>query len=138
MIPIKRHLEYATGYLALGLLDDASDELEMIQGDEALSADVMRLRMDLYHQAKHWDLLVAVAKALARLRPKEEQGWISWAWATRRHKGMPEAQKVLLKAEPTIGDTSSSLQSRVLCVPTRRCGGSHTSAFNGVQNAYRL
>ena len=73
MIPIKRHLEYATGYLALGLLDDTSDELEMIQGDEALSADVMRLRMDLYHQAKHWDLLVAVAKALARLRPKEEQ-----------------------------------------------------------------
>ena len=48
MIPIKRHLEYASGYLALGMLNEASDELEMIQGDEALSADVMRLRIDLY------------------------------------------------------------------------------------------
>jgi len=55
------------------MLDEASDELEMIQGDAALSADVMRLRIDLYHQAEHCDLLEAVAKALARMCPKEEQ-----------------------------------------------------------------
>ncbi|MFX3681372.1 MAG: tetratricopeptide repeat protein [bacterium] len=97
------------------MLNEASDELEMIQGDEALSADVMRLRIDLYHQAKHWDLLEAVAKALVRLCPKDEQGWVSWAWATRRHKGIPEAKEVLLKAEPTIGDTSATLHYNLAC-----------------------
>jgi hypothetical protein len=48
MIPEKRHLEYASGFLALGMLNEASDELEMIQGEAALSADVMRLRVNLY------------------------------------------------------------------------------------------
>ncbi len=47
MIPIERHLEYASGYLSLGMLNEASDELEMIQGDEALSAVVMRLRVSV-------------------------------------------------------------------------------------------
>jgi hypothetical protein len=66
-------------------------------------------RLHLYHQAEHWDLLAGVAKALTRLAPNEEQGWISWAWATRRHKGIPEAQKVLLKAEPILGSTCATL-----------------------------
>jgi hypothetical protein len=77
MISISRHLEYASGYLTLGMLNEASDELEMIGGDEALSADVMRLRISLYHQAEHWDLLEAVAMQLTRISPREEQGWIS-------------------------------------------------------------
>ena len=67
MIPTIRRLGYVAGYLALGMLDEASDELEMIEGDDRMSAEVMRLRVDLYHQAKQWDLLLAVAKALALL-----------------------------------------------------------------------
>jgi tetratricopeptide (TPR) repeat protein len=115
MIPIRRHLEYASGYLTLGMLNEASDELEMIQGDAKLSADVMRLRISLYHQAEHWDLLEAVAMQLTRLSPKEEQGWISWAFATRRLRSLPEAREVLLKAETILGDTCSTLHFNLAC-----------------------
>ena len=52
MIPNSFHLEYASGYLTLGMLDDASDELEKIDGDARLSVDVLGLRVDLYYQAK--------------------------------------------------------------------------------------
>jgi len=115
MIPHSRHLEYASGYLALGLLDEASDELEMIEGDDRMSADVMRLRVDLYTQAKEWDLLLAVAKALARIDPDDEQGWISWAFALRELERVPEAQEVLLKAEPIHGQSSATLHYNLAC-----------------------
>jgi len=115
MIPHSRHLEYASGYLALGLLDEASDELEMIEGDDRMSADVMRLRVDLYHQAKQWDLLLAVARALARLVPEDEQGWISWAFALRELNRVSEAQEVLLKAEPKHGPSSAVLHYNLAC-----------------------
>jgi len=87
----------------------------MIQGEEALSADVMRIRISLYHEAKHWDLLAAVASALTRLAPKEEQGWISWALALRKLKGVSEAQKVLSKAIPLHGDTCAVLHYNLAC-----------------------
>jgi tetratricopeptide (TPR) repeat protein len=115
MIPNSRHLEYASGYLALGLLDEASDELEMIEGDDRMSADVMRLRVDLYHQAKQWDLLLAVARALARLAPEDEQGWISWAFALRELNRVSEAQEVLLKAVPIHGPSSAVLHYNLAC-----------------------
>jgi lipopolysaccharide biosynthesis regulator YciM len=115
MIPNSRHLEYASGYLALGLLDEASDELEMIEGDDRMSADVMRLRVDLYHQAKQWDLLLAVARALARLAPEDEQGWISWAFALRELQRVPEAQEVLVKAESIHGQSCATLHYNLAC-----------------------
>jgi len=115
MIPTHRHLQYAAGYLELGMLEEASEELEMIRESEALSADVMRIRIGLYHQTKNWDLLVVVASALTRLAPNEDQGWISWAYATRRLQGVSEAQKVLLRAVPLRGDTCAVLHYNLAC-----------------------
>ena len=115
MIPLIRRLDYVAGYLALGMLDEESDELEMIEGDDRMSAEVMGLRVDLYHQAKQWDLLLAVANALARLAPKDEQGWISWAFAFRELERVPEAQEVLLKAESIHGKSSATLHYNLAC-----------------------
>ena len=115
MVPTKRRLEYASGFLELGMLNEASDELEEIEGDARMSAEVMKLRVDLYHQAEDWELLLAVAKALSRLTPKDEQGWISWAYALRHLGRIPEAQNVLLKAESIHGDTSAVLHYNLAC-----------------------
>jgi Flp pilus assembly protein TadD len=100
MITTARHLEYAAGYLSLGLLNEASDELELIEGEDRLSAAVMAARSDLYLAAKNWDLLIAVARELARLTPKNDQGWIQWAYALRELGRVAEAKAVLLQAEP--------------------------------------
>ena len=115
MTPTQRRLEYTSGYLALGMLNEASDELEKIEGDARMSAEVMELRVDLYHQAKDWELLLAVAKELARLCPKEKQGWISWAYALRELERVKEAQDVLLKSESMHGESSAVLHYNLAC-----------------------
>ena len=115
MIPTRRRLEYASGYLDLGMIKDAADELDMIEGKDAQSADVMRLRVALYHQSKQWDQLTHVAEVLATLVPNEEQGWISWAYALRELERVDQAQSVLLRAEPLHGETSAVLHYNLAC-----------------------
>ena len=100
MISTSRRLEYATGFIDLGLLNEASDELELIEGEDRLSAAVMAARSNLYMAAKDWDLLIAVARELTRLTPKNDQGWIQWAYALRELGRVAEAKAVLLQAEP--------------------------------------
>ena len=48
MISTARRIEHANAYLALGLLNEAADELEAIEGLDRLSPAVMSVRCDLY------------------------------------------------------------------------------------------
>jgi Tfp pilus assembly protein PilF len=99
----KRRVEHASGYFALGLLREASDELEAIEGPDRLSPEVMAVRCDLYMAAKNWDLLLAVARELTRSRPADEKGWIHTGIALRKMNRVAEARAVLLEAEPMHG-----------------------------------
>ncbi|MES2465623.1 MAG: hypothetical protein V4671_34090 [Armatimonadota bacterium] len=98
MIPTDHYLDYAAGYLELGLLDEASEELELIEGEDRLSAEVMRLRCRLYSAAKNWELLLAVSKHLAILKPAEPAAWLLWGRALRKLERVEEAREVLLEA----------------------------------------
>lgn len=93
-------LEYASGFIELGLLNEASDELELIEGEDRLSAEVMAVRANLYMAAKNWDILIDVARELAQLFPRIDRGWIHWAYALRELGRVAEAKAVLLQAEP--------------------------------------
>ena len=115
MIPTHRRLEYASGYLALGMLKDAATELNLIEGDDAESAEALLLWVQLHHEAKQWNPLIKVAKAFAKVSPGEEQGWISWAYALRELQRVREAQEVLLQAEPLHGKTSAVLHYNLAC-----------------------
>lgn len=115
MISTRRRLEYASGYLGLGLLKDAAEELALIRDDESRSVEALQLWVQLHHQAKQWEPLVKVAEALAGIGPKEEQGWISWAFALRELDRLEEAQEVLLRAEPIHGKTSAVLHYNLAC-----------------------
>src|ERR1041385_4558461 len=95
----RRHIEYASGYLALRMLDEAAEELEKIGFEDRLNADVLAARSDLYMEAKQWDLVIAVSKELARQQPKTEKGWINWAYALREMQRVKEAKLVLLEAQ---------------------------------------
>ena len=57
MIPTSRHLQYARGYIDLGMVNEASDELEAIDWDDRLKPEVLAMRVDLYHAAKNWELM---------------------------------------------------------------------------------
>ena len=51
-ITTSRRLEYAAGYIGLGLLKEAADELEAVEGDDRLSTPVLQIRCALYMEAK--------------------------------------------------------------------------------------
>ena len=115
MIPTRRHLDFASGYLALGMLNDASDELEAVEGENRLLPEVMTLRMDLYTQAKQWDLLLAVSRKLAEQKPDVPDGFIGWAFALRELNRVEEAKAVLISAEPVHGKKTSVLHYNLAC-----------------------
>src|SRR5690242_1804454 len=103
MISTRRRIEFASGFIGLGLLPEALDELEKIEGEARFSAEVMTVRAELYLQAKQWDLLAAVARELIRLKPEDERGWIHTAYALRELNLIAEAKSVLIGAEPRHG-----------------------------------
>jgi hypothetical protein len=41
MTPTARHLEYARGYVGLGMVNEASDELEAIDWDDRMKPEVL-------------------------------------------------------------------------------------------------
>lgn len=114
-IPTSRHLEYARGYIDLGMVNDASDELEAIEGDDRLSPDVLRVRIDLYFEAKQWDMVVAVAKPVCEAMPQDSDAWINYAFALRELQRITEARDVLLIAEPLHGTSCAVLHYNLAC-----------------------
>ena len=115
MIPTHRRLEYASGYIALGMHKDAATELALIEGEAARSAEALRGWMHLHHETRNWTSLIEVATALTDIAPTEEQGWISWAYALRELKRVREAQLVLQRAEPLHGKASAVLHYNLAC-----------------------
>ena len=65
MIPTSRHLQYARGYIDLGMVNEASDELEAIDWDDRMKSEVLAMRVDLFHAARNWELMRDIAKHLA-------------------------------------------------------------------------
>ena len=45
MIPAKTRLQYAKGYLELGMINEASEEIDHIMGEDRMNMPVMVLRM---------------------------------------------------------------------------------------------
>jgi tetratricopeptide (TPR) repeat protein len=114
-IATARHLRQAVGYLSLGMLNEASAELEAIEGEDRLSVEVMAVRADLYMEAKQWDLLIAVTRELNRQRPCFGKGWIFRAFALRELNRVAEAKAVLLEAEPMHGEKCEVLHYNLAC-----------------------
>ena len=94
-------LNAAQGWLELGDVVSASDELEEITPDMRAHPAVLAIRYEIYSKAKKWDMAVEVARTLTELLPDNPAVWISFAFSTRRKTGggVLEAKKILLKVE---------------------------------------
>ena len=93
-----RHLTAAHGYVELGMLHEANEELEHIDADVRHVPEVLATRVLIYHGLEKWELLQVVAKKLADCDPEEPQWAISLAYATRRADSIPAAKSILLEA----------------------------------------
>jgi predicted Zn-dependent protease len=115
LISTSRRLEYAQGYLTLGLVAEATAELEAISAEDRLSDEVLEVTIDLHSMQQQWDLAVIAAQEFARRHPDDPKGWISWAFALRRLKNIPEAELILLEGEKRIGGTCALIHYNLAC-----------------------
>ena len=94
------HLNAAEGWLGLGDVVSASDELEAITPELRGHPAVLAVRYDVYAKGAKWDMAAEVADALVRMMPEQSASWICLAYSTRRRTGgsIPEAKEVLLRA----------------------------------------
>lgn len=103
------------GYLGLGLLEAAGQELDAIAPAEQEAAAVLEVRAALHLDARQWALAAGAASRLTRAAPDDPQAWISWAYATRRFKGITAAEPILLEAEKRFGATCALVHYNLAC-----------------------
>ena len=82
----QRHVLASSGYLELGMFDEAAQVLEEIGPEEKPRNEVLGARVNLYIVAKKWDMAAAVASHLVKVDPETAGWWISLACALRRTK----------------------------------------------------
>jgi tetratricopeptide (TPR) repeat protein len=114
-ISTRKHLEYTKGYIGLGMIKEASAELEAIEAEDGVSLEVQRVRVDLFMEAKQWEQVVDLTGQIAENLHEDEQVWISWAYALRELQRIKEAREVLLKAEKVYGHKSAILHYNLAC-----------------------
>jgi len=115
MIPPSKHLEYATGFLHLGLLEEARAEIAQLS-PEAQEATVARqLRIEIAMISEVWLEVVALAPGLIAHDSTEERPWIAWAYALRELQRIEEARDALLTGARLIRDPSPLITYNLAC-----------------------
>ena len=95
----QRHVLASSGYLELGMLDDAALVLEEIAPEDKIRNEVLGARVDIYMAAKKWDMAAAVASHLVKVEPQNATWWISLAYALRRAESVEKAEAIMLRAQ---------------------------------------
>lgn len=68
-------LQAAVGYLELGMLVEANDEIEKLAPDLKTSSPVLGVRMEIYRAAQKWSLMEVVAHELWKRHQDEPIYW---------------------------------------------------------------
>jgi Flp pilus assembly protein TadD len=95
----QKHVLASSGYVELGMLDDAALALEEIAPEDKHRNEVLGARVNLYMAAKKWDMAAAVASHLVKVEPENEAWWIGLAYSIRRSEGVEKAEAILLRAQ---------------------------------------
>jgi tetratricopeptide (TPR) repeat protein len=95
----QKHVLAFSGYLELGMLDDAETALEEIAPEDKNRNEVLGARVALYAAAKKWDMAAAVASHLVKVEPENAGWWINLAYSVRRIESVEKAEAILLRAQ---------------------------------------
>ena len=98
MTDLKRTLDAAAGYLTLGLIDDAWQELEALSPEMERDPAVLELRCEIYQRLGRWNSARVLAESMAHLLPENPAWWLTWAYALRREQSVEAARGVLWEA----------------------------------------
>ena len=115
MISTATRVQYATGYIGLGLFEQAQAELAAVPDAERELPEVLAAHAELAMAAKVWTDVVSFARRLTEVEPGDLQGWVWWAYALREMQQIREARRVLLQIEATHGDDHAIVPYNLAC-----------------------
>jgi Tfp pilus assembly protein PilF len=95
---MEKQLQAAVGYLELGMIEDAANEIECIRPDQKNSSEVLEVRMEIYRASEKWTLMEVVARELWKRHQDEPVYWNHFAWAVRRAESIESANDILMDA----------------------------------------
>jgi tetratricopeptide (TPR) repeat protein len=98
------HLVAAQGWLELGLLNEAFDELDNIEPQHRAHPNVLKVRWNVYHVARKWMQAAEVARELTQVIPDEFDGWWMLSFALHELKRTQEAYDNLAKVSERFKD----------------------------------
>lgn len=104
MISTAHRINYAKGFLTLGMLDEASAELEAIGEMDRLLPETLTVRFNFYTKKRLWENAAALGRIMTAIAPSDPAGWIGWAESLREMGEIAEAQTVLRTAEFTLSN----------------------------------
>lgn len=93
----RRQLGYAEGYLQLGLKAEAAKALGEITGEDNDATPVLAMRLAVHAERAEWAKAAKVGAVVCEREPNTPGFWIQWAYAVRRHKGLPQAREILIR-----------------------------------------
>ena len=96
---LKWRLSHARGYLELGMLDAAAQELDSIASEFAQDSAVLEVRVAVHQERQEWALMADAAAELVRREPTVPGWWILWAYGARRSSSLANADAILRQAE---------------------------------------
>jgi tetratricopeptide (TPR) repeat protein len=119
VIPTRRLVSRAQGYLELGMVGDAAAEIDRIPLEEIDALEVVAVRLALLQEQQDWPAVSQLAAAFVRRQPKEAAGWVTWAYSTRRAVSLDAAEKILLEAEK-LHPAEATIQFNLGCYACQR------------------
>ena len=104
---LKWRLSHARGYMELGMLDAAAQELTLIEPEWKDSAAVLEIRVRIHQERQEWTQMADVAAELVRREPTVAGWWILWAYGARRGASLANADAILRQAEKLHPDNAT-------------------------------
>lgn len=98
--PDSHYLSAAMGWMGLGNIVEAEQELNRVGAVHQCHPDVLEVRWMILAEGKRWDAALEIARTLLRLAPNRSSGWLHQAYALRRavSNGLQQAWEALLPA----------------------------------------
>lgn len=85
----------ATGYLELGLVEDALAELDGLPPEEQGISLVLHLRVDAYFRMEKWQEASEICLPMLEREPDDAAWWIQSAFSVRRSDSIAKAEEIL-------------------------------------------
>jgi len=94
MIRTETRIQYANGYLDLGMTKEAAQELDAVVDEAPFLGEFLTTCIRLHLNTRKWKRMEKTSRQLAELEPENPFGWVNWAYALRERNKVKEAMSV--------------------------------------------